>query len=430
MNLTKGQLLLIGGGVLLVGLVVVVFVFFLRPDVANTKGELLIWGVFDSELAIRDTIIADFQKKNKTIRVTYVQKDFRTYEEDLINALAAGTGPDVFFFRNTWLPKHNDKLLPMDPKVYPVQKLQADFPAVVTQDFARNDRVYAMPLYVDTLALFYNKTIFDNAGIPLPPTNWTDFAAVAKNLRRFDQTGRITRAGAAIGSSSRSINEATDLLNLIMLQGGAKMVSPDGSRADFSFDAVDAVKFYTDFANPRSPQYSWSPNLHYSLDAFAEEGVAMIFNYAYQTAALKAKNPFLKFAVASMPQRTGSTRNINYANYFGLAVSNKTKQPEVAWNFIFNAALDPAVNGQYLNAANRPPALRSLIEPNINDPDLGVFVRQSLTATSWPQPDAAGVDAAFSKMLDLVNSGQLPLETALRQAEEEVSTLIRRNRSL
>jgi multiple sugar transport system substrate-binding protein len=429
MNFSKTQILLVGGGTLIVLLIVLLFTGVipgLRSDTANIKGELLIWGVFDSESAVRDTIIADFAKKNKNIRVTYEQKNPVTYEQDLINSLAAGTGPDVFFFKNTWLPKHGDKLLPFDSKAFPVQKLQATFPNVVTQDFSRNGSVYALPLYVDTLALLYNRTIFDNAGLPLPPKDWKTFSEDVRLLRGFDQNGRLVKAGAAIGGSSRTINEATDLLNLVMLQGGSTIMSGDGSRADFSMNSGDSVKFYTDFANPRSKTYTWDNGQHYSLDAFAEESVAMIFNYAYQVPQIRAKNPFLNLAIAPMPQQVGTNRSVNYANYWGLAVSNRTKLPEVAFSFVTDSTTDPAVNGKYLNAANRPPALLTLIQPNLDDPDFGVFVRQSLTAISWPQPDASTVDSIFSKMIDLINSGQLPIETALNQAEAEVTAIINR----
>jgi multiple sugar transport system substrate-binding protein len=432
MNFSKTQMLLIGGGALIVLVLVLLFTGVipgLRDNTANIKADLIVWGVFDPESAVRDTIISDFATKNKNIRVLYEQKNPATYEQDLVNALAAGTGPDVFFFKNTWLPKHGDKLLPFDQKSFPVQTLESLFPRVVAQDFARDGRVYALPLYVDTLALFYNRAIFDNANIPLPPTDWKSFENTVRELRRFDQNGRITKAAAAIGGSSRSINEATDLLSLIMLQGGSGITTNGGNRSDISLTASDAVAFYTGFANPRSRTYTWDSNQHYSLDAFAEENVAMIFNYAYQIAAIKAKNPFLQFKIAPIPQPAGATRSVNYASYWGLGVSNRSKYPAVAFDFIRNATLDPAVNGKYLNAVNRPPALLTLIEPNLNDPDFGVFVRQSLTATSWKQPDASAIDTVFARMIDLINSGQLPLETALRQAEEQINALINRRSS-
>jgi len=426
MKLSRNQILLISGGILLIGAIVFVMLYFVRDKSTNFKGQLTVWGVFDQESAVRQTLFADFSTKNPGIKLIYVQKDPQTYEQDLINAKAAGTGPDVFYFKNTWLPKHGDKLVPVNPAFFPVKSLLATFPDVVAKDFADSQNVYALPLYVDTLAMFYNKQIFDNAGIALPPQTWEGVAAASKQITRFDQNGRISRSGAALGASAQSINEATDLLNLIMIQSGSTMLNGEGTRVDFGGAGAKAIGSYTNYANPRSSHYTWDPSQIYSIDAFAEGKVGMIFNYAFQIPQIQAKNPYLNFTVSPMPQFANAKKSINYASYFGLAVSNQTKTPDLAWDFVINSTIDPAANGSYLVATNRSPALRSLIDTNIDNPDLGLFVRQSLTATSWPQIDATAVDEAFTHMLDSINTGQLTLDVAIRQAEASINSLVRR----
>lgn len=430
MQLSKIQIILIGAGLLIITLIALLFTGVipgLRTNEAAIKGELTVWGVFAPETTVINTLVADFQKKNPQVRINYVEKNSGTYEADLINALAAGTGPDIFFFKNSWLPKHGNKILPLDPKKYPVQKLAEDFPDVVSADFASGGKVYALPLYIDTLALYYNKTIFDNAGIAEPPKDWAQFVEFNRRLTKFDSTGRITRAGAAIGSGSRSINESTDLLSLIMLQFSTPMVTENLSAADFGQNGLKGITFYTNFANPRvGMQYTWDPSLHYSLDAFAEENVAMIFNYAYQLPRLKEKNPFLNIGIAPMMQLPKTERAVNYANYWGLAVSKKSQFADLSTQFMLDSTTDPATNGKFLNAAIRPPALRSLINRNLNDATFGIFVRQALTAKSWPQIDSTAVDRIFTQMLDLINAGRLPAATATEQAETQLTALIQR----
>lgn len=429
MQLSKTQFFLIAGGAIVVGAVILIFTGVipgLRTGSGALTGDLVVWGVFDDISAVQGTLIKDFTAVNPGVRITYRQMDPRTYEQELINALAAGTGPDVFYFKNSWLPKHGNKLAPLDARALPVQQVRELFPDVVVNDLTSNGQVYALPLYLDTLALYYNKTLLDNASIAQPPRSWNELVAMIPKLRRFDQSGRITRAAIALGSSARTINEATDILSLIMLQRGTEMVNSQFTRAVFASEGLAPVTFYTDFANARSSSYTWDPTMHYSIDAFAEEGAAMMLNYAYQIPEIRAKNPFLNFAVAPMLQIAPDDKQVNYANYFALAVAAGSHDPALAWAFVTFATIDPAANGAYLNAVSRPPALRSLIMPNINDPEIGLFVRQALTATSWPQADASGVDASFTKMLDLINTGQLPIDRALRQAEGEVTELIQK----
>jgi multiple sugar transport system substrate-binding protein len=278
------------------------------------------------------------------------------------------------------------------------------------------------------LALFYNKKIFDNAGIAEPPRTWEDFEKVASKLTTFNRNGQMTKAGGAIGSSSRNINEATSLLSLIMLQKDVQMLSPNLDSANFSRgNGTNALDFYTHFTNPRSNSYIWDATFHYSLDAFAEESVAMIFNYAFQIPRIKDKNPFINMAVAPMPQFKDAPVAVNYANYFGLGVSKNSPNKDLAWMFILNSTTDQAVNADYLNATARPPALRSTIALAINDPTVGIFSRQALTSASWPQVDASAIDSIFSDMIESVSFGQANSITAIKRAEEQVTAIMNRN---
>ena len=431
MNFSKTQIILLGAGVLIVTLIVLLLVGVIpglrqKGAVDGPTGQITVWGVYDSERTISDTLIAPFVTANPNAQITYRQMDPRTYEQDLINALAAGTGPDVFYVKNSWLTKHADKLWPLPAENFSLATTKQLFPDVVIQDFTIGSSMYALPLYVDTLALFYNKAIFDNAGIAEPPRTWEDFTELIPKLRIIDATGQLTRAAAAIGGSGRNINSATDLLNLIMLQNGTAMTDQGFTRATFAGSGANAASFYTDFSNPRSKNYTWDSSSHYSLDAFAEENVAMIFNYAYLVPQLRQKNPFLNFGIAPMLQYKNAARQINYPNYFGLGISATSKQKDLALAFITNSTMDAATNIGYLNATGRPPASRQTVAISMADPEIAIFSRQVLTAMDWPKIDDEAIDTSFTKMLELVNSGQLPLARALKQTEEEITALIQR----
>lgn len=396
----------------------------LRKDITAQRVTLTMWGVFDGADAFNGVMSA-YKAKNPNVDVIYKQFAPEDYERELVNALAAGKGPDIFMVHNTWLPKHYDKMLPLAPEKLSIATFRNLFPRVVEQDFAPDEIIYALPLYIDSLALFYNKDAFDNAGIALPPKNWNEVTALIPKLRVRDRSGRIIKAAAAIGGTPKSINRATDLLSLIMMQGGAPMVSSDFRFAQFASLGAKGFDFYTQFADPKSPSYTWNEQLHYSLDAFAEGSAAMMFNYAYNIKALKQKNPFLEFGVASMPQPSTATTRVDYANYFGLAVSGRSRNAATAWDFIQFLTTNANVSNAYLKASGHPPALRTLIAAGSDESELGVFTKQALTARSYPQIDNVEVERIMGELIENAIYGKLSKERALRQAEDAITNLIR-----
>jgi len=433
-NLSKPQLIVIGVIVAVILIFIGIFTGVLpglkTQEVPPPQMDLVIWGVGDEGEAFDSSLLA-YNKLYPNIRAIYKKIDEANYEQELVNALAAGKGPDIFMVSNSWLPKHSDKMLAMPQDKLSITQLRSLFPEVVEKDFFWKNSIYALPLYIDTLALFYNQDIFDNYAIALPPADWLQFKNLIPKLRKTDSNGNLERAAAAIGGSEKNIHNASDILSLLMLQAGSEMTTENFTGANFVYSknggqsGTESLDFYTKFADPNDLYYTWNEKMPYSLDAFSQGRAAMIFEYASQVDVLKIKNPFLKIKISSMPQPDTKQEAVNYADYRGLAVSKYAQYPEWVWDLVIYLATNEAVAENYLTVSKRPPALRSLIQKYADDPNIGVFAKQALTAKSWLKPDPEKVKAIFSQMVQAVVSKQLDVYEALSQAEREVSDLIR-----
>lgn len=436
MNLSRSQLIIVGSVLFVVLLVVGIFTGVLPG--ARQLGEkapdvtLKIWGV-DDQNWIQDNL-SSYEGLRTNAHVDYEKINPETYEQDLINALAAGNGPDIIMFNNSWLPKHYNKLVPVNDTQLNIKSLKEIFPTVIEQDFAPNGKIYALPLYIDTLALFYNQDTFDKNGIAIAPKDWLDFQNLIPKLRQKDSFGKLTKPAAAIGGSNDTVNKASDLLMLLMLQAGAKMTDDQFAQATFAgnvggfLPGVDALNFYSNFSDPKDIYYTWNESMENSLDSFSRGNTAMIFNYASEGNNIRTKNPFLNFKVAAMPQPAGAEKAVNFPDYWGLAVTNNSKNPDWAWDLILYLTANDAVAENYLKISNRPPALRSLIQKYTDHPELGVFAKQALSARSWPEIDEKAISEIFSQMIKAVVSGQMNATAAASQAEQEVTDLMKARR--
>ena len=424
---SQKQIIIVVGAIVILGVLYFVITSNLRRDSAPPEVKLTVWGPADEKRAIQG-ILDGYGALRPNVKISYESVEAAGYREQLVNALAAGGGPDVFFIGNRSLSREINKLTAAPESQLGLAKFKELFPTVVEQDFVRGGKAYALPLYIDTLALVYNTGAFDQAAIASPPRTWNEFQQVIPYLRVLNANGQIVKAAAAIGGTEKTMKNAADLLSVIMMQTGAPMTDTSGSRADFSGGpkgaGLTAFNFYLQFANAASGAYTWNENQPYSMDAAGSGRTAMIFGYAADLAAIKKKNPLVSLGVAPLPQikiGTPDATAVNYASYAGLAVSKQSKASEWAWDFVIYAATTPATSKSYLDATRRPPALRSLIAQTVNDPDLGVFARQALTARSWPQPDEARVRAIMSGAIGAALSGQLDSARGLDRAEDQIT---------
>jgi len=414
---------------------------------------LEVWGIFDDS-DVYSSINTTFENADPYVsKVKYrkiTDRNIKEFEKTFTNALANGTGPDIIYFKSSWLPKHGDKIVPMPNSQESLTGFKQTFVDVAYDDFVYKNNIFAKPLYCDTLALYYNNNLLNQAGIVNPPATWDELKKDTKLLTKIDKFGNIQQSAIALGRSKdpASVNRAGDIVMLMMLQGGATMNLNNTLHAEFNKSNKDgsdpgaiALNFFTAFANSATPLYTWNTKMPYSTDAFRYGKTAMMINYSYWYDRLKKADPKLDFSIAPVPQ-PGPGRAVNYPSYWGLAVvknkpipanSSYTNEDRVreAWryiNFVTNRPVQGAMDAtaHYLEKTHKPAARRDLIEIQKNDPILGAFAQQALTAKSWRQVDNSAIDEIFVDMIDAVNRGAMSISNAINNAESRVDALLRR----
>src|SRR3989344_829259 len=397
------------------------------------KITLQFGGTFDDASYYKDAI-AGFKALHPNVSIVFRQLPYGEYEPALVNGFAAGTGPDFFMIHHNWLPKYYQLMQPLsdDSKepLYTFKQFQEAFVDVAKDDLTSGGAtIWAMPLYVDTLALYYNKDMFNTAAITVPPKTWEEFVQDAPKLTKIDERGNIIQSAAAIGTAQK-VNRAPDILSLLMLQSGARMTNDENTKVTFAesvngFAAGEqAVQFYTDFASQaKTDRYTWNDQQEYSIDAFANGKTAMMFNYSHHLPTLHEKSLRLNLGIAPMLQPASANKRIDYANYWALAVAKQSKHPVEAWQFLVYMTTTDAII-PYINTSQRPPATRALIEKLRNNPEYGVFGPQALTAKSWYQIDTAKTDELFNKLIDDVNFNRATIRDALDYAQNQINVIM------
>jgi multiple sugar transport system substrate-binding protein len=423
--------------------------------------DLEVWGVFDDSDAYQE-IISAYQEMNPYVNIEYRKLQPENYEEELLQALAANKGPDIFMLRNAWVAPFQDKIEPA-PEKYTEKAYREAFVDVVAGDFIGSDnKIYGAPLSVDSLALYYNKDLFNAAGIATPPATWEQLAADVELLTKLGSTGNFEQSGVALGTAM-NINRSTDVFSAIMFQLGGEPGEP--SRVDLSNEETrKAMEFYTQFANIRSPLYSWNSSQHYSIDSFYEGTLAMMINYSWQYPTIKQKNAKLNIGIAPLPQFASGIQS-NVANYWGFAVTrNKeyvskdtTKEDTMtqekytklrrheAWQFLrymtypepdkvvtlengltgttkdFPLSLD--ATAKYLEITKKPAARRDLIDVQKQDVILGPFATGNLLAKHWQHADVDKAEAVLAETIESVVRGERTIQDALDIATNRLRVL-------
>ncbi len=291
-----------------------------RTEVPATKTTIEYWGLWEPSEVMNEVITA-FETENPGIEVNYTKQSAAAYRERLQAAAQGGSGPDVFRFHASWVPMIKSILDPIPASVVTASDFRSKYYPVVTEQLVSAGQYVGLPLMYDGLVLYYNEDILTTAS-ETPPKTWPELRALAVKLTVPSANG-IERGGLAIGNAT-NVEHFSDILATLILQNGGNLADAD------SVQTRDALLFYTNF---QVKDKVWNETLPSSTVAFARGDVAMMFAPSWRAHEIKALNPNLKFATASMPQLSEDEK-VTWASYWAEGISASSKKKTEAAKFL------------------------------------------------------------------------------------------------
>ena len=277
-------------------------------------------------------IMKDFTKETG-IKTQIQVTPWEQYWTMLEAGATGGSLPDVFWMHSNEIARYSEyeMLLDLTDRIKESKTLEMDkFPEDIVQIYNwEGTKQYAVPKDIDTIALWYNKTMFDEAGIPYPDKDWTwdDFAEAAKKLTKED--------GSQYGFALRPTNDQAGWNNIVYDMDGY-VISDD--KKSSGFDQPGTIKALTFITNLMKEGYAppYEVMAENTEEALFEAGkVAMVTMGSWMLPEL-CNNDYVKANgdIALLPKDGASGKRISIYNGLGWAASANTSMPEEAWKLI------------------------------------------------------------------------------------------------
>ena len=184
-----------------------------------------------------------------------------------------------------------------------------------------------------------------------------------------------------------------------------------------------ATRYYTDFADPIKPTYSWNRSQRSSHDAFLAGTLAMYVAPASELVDTRAENPNLNYDVAAVPVTRGGGEQV-YADIQALAIPRGSKNLDGA--VLVAEVLTSATQESFLaNELDLPSPRRDVELDASADAYRSTFRLAAINSFVFIDPDPTVTDALFQRMVDAISSGRSSVTESVRKANDELHELTR-----
>lgn len=393
-------------------------------------GEVEIWGSVPSE-AIDQVVSLIRDSRDDFGGVTYVEVPPESLVPNLVEAIAAGRGPDLVFFPSSAIVKDGEKISPIPFSSISRRDFQDAF-VEAGEVFLTDEGILGLPVLIDPTVMYWNRSLFSDASVANPPRYWDDLAKIAPTLSEKLPNGSITQSAVSLGLWDNVAHAKLVLVTLVR-QLGAPIIIRDPARgyqadlfkagAQGVTPAVSAVRYIADFADPVKPMYSWNRSQKNSRDAFLAGSLAMYFAPASELLSIREANPNLNFDVAPLPaSRTGGKEVM--AEVVAVSIPRGSQNPVGALTVAVLLA-GPETQALFAKALSLPTPRRDVALDASADAYLDVFQTSAIRSFAFLDPEPSESDRIFYRMMEDIASGRIQLTQAVRNANDDLQALLR-----
>jgi len=395
-----------------------------QPAASKASGNISFMISGDpAELAAYHKLVDAFSAKFPDIKVEVIEVSSSDYSKRLSADLAAGAPADVFFLNYRRQAKYSDSgvLQPLTDYLKNSKVIQeSDFYSQAMDPFKWKGEQMCIPQNISSLVVYYNKDLFNAAGVPFPAAGWTwdDFISTAKSLTKdIDGDGATDQFG--VGLEPEFIRLAP-----FIWQSGGELVDDPDNPATLMIDTDAGYEAFNFFVGLQTVHHV-VPNAEEeksedSESRFINGRTAMYFQSRRPTPTFRESANF-DWDVAALPQGKSPATILHGDGY---CMPSASKNKDAAWAFIEFAN---SVEGQTIVASTgrTVPSLKAVanspafLDPNNKPANSQVFLDVIPTIRALPLvPTWADIEEIVTEELTRAYYGETEIYDAIFRAIE------------
>lgn len=373
------------------GLLAILFSLLALTSSLAVELRLTVW---DSDVAL-DALrrsVSAFEAANPGIKVKLEPVPYGNYQDKLLTQVAARVAPDVAMMNPENFQRYARREVIWNlnefAKSDPEFKISEFYPEII-EAMSLEGNLYVLPRDIAPIGLiYYNKRLFDEAGIPYPNGSWTwdfgvrpelkekDFLWTVDRLTQKSPEGKTLRYGFAPGWPQA-------IVDTFVYSQGARYVDDPVEPTELRMTDPRIIKSY-ELAREMAFEHRWMPSqveLQTSLmlgvqDLFVQQKTAMFLSGIWEVPGLREKlkpgsKDFFEWDIVLVPAYKDGKRAMPTGGA-GYCVLKQTKHPEAAWKLAKWMAGPFAMN-EMAKTGLAQPAIAQLARqspwvPSVRDP--------------------------------------------------------------
>lgn len=286
----------------------------------KTKIRFATWDNAET-LTFQQEIVDEFNKKQDKIEVS-IEAYGDNYDTKITASMGSGDAPDVMYMWN--YPKYSKGLLQLDELIEKEgSEYISDFYEALWNYNSFEGKKYGIPVGYTTRVLYYNKDLFDKAGISYPNENWT-WSDV------YDASRKLTDKSKKIYGIAFPVKPDPYDYEMFSWSNGSSFVNKNGEYKNIINNSKN-VEVYETIQNLIKENIAISTE-DYGEKNFILGKVAMFMNGSWSIKRLNEKG--INYGVELLPMFKADIKSKSIISSSGVAISKGSKNVDAAWEFV------------------------------------------------------------------------------------------------
>jgi multiple sugar transport system substrate-binding protein len=281
-------------------------------------------------------------------------------------------------------------------------------------------KTYGLPIAASARALYYNKALFEQAGIAEPPATWEELKAAAQKI---DALGEDIYG---FGMQGKEI-ETDVYFYYAMWSHGGDIIEDDGTSGLDSQAAIDAANLYKSLVDENLAQPGvTSMNREDVQNLFKQGKVGMMITAPFLASQIKEEAPDLQYGVAPIPAGPGGDQG-TYGVTDSIIMFQNSQNKEEAWKFL-DFLFQPEQRIEFTKNEGFLPVTQAEAQDPFfaNDPDLKIFTGLLPNARFAPViPGWEEIADLTSSALQKIYLGEGEVEATLKDAAARADEILK-----